>query len=48
MKIVHIFPGKVWGGAEQYVLDLGEALRKRGYEVSYVARPSKEVEDSLR
>ena len=48
MKIVHIFPGKVWGGAEQYVLDLGEALRKRGHEVSYVARPSKAVEDRLR
>ena len=25
MKIVQIFPGKVWGGAEQYVIDLGRA-----------------------
>lgn len=38
MKIVQIFPGKVWGGAEQYVLDLGQALAARGHEVIFMAR----------
>lgn len=38
-----IFPGKIWGGAEQYVLDLGENLRKAGHQVKYVARPSDAV-----
>lgn len=47
MKTVQIFPGKVWGGAEQYVLDLGTALETRGHEVTYVARPSKAVTDRL-
>lgn len=43
MKIVQIFPGKVWGGAEQYILDLGRALAARGHEVVYMARPSAAV-----
>lgn len=43
MTIVQIFPGKVWGGAEQYVLDLGNALSELGHEVKYVARPSEAV-----
>lgn len=47
MKIVQIFPGKVWGGAEQYVLDLGAAIMATGHEVSYVARPSKAVTSRL-
>lgn len=38
MKIVQIFPGKVWGGAEQYVLDLGRALQQRGHRVSFLCR----------
>lgn len=37
MKILQIFPGKVWGGAEQYVLDLGNALQARGHQMYYVA-----------
>lgn len=47
MKIIQIFPGKVWGGAEQYVIDLGEALKERGHEVVYVARRSRAVTDRL-
>lgn len=47
MKIIQIFPGKIWGGAEQYVLDLGEALKERGHEVVYVTRRSKAVTDRL-
>lgn len=38
MQIVHLFAGKVWGGAEQYVLDLGLAQRERGHHVSFVCR----------
>ena len=37
MRIVHIIPGKVWGGAEQYILDLTRHLRMRGHEVSLIA-----------
>lgn len=36
MNIVQIFPGKVWGGAEQYVLDLGRALEDQGHDVTYL------------
>lgn len=43
MTIVQIFPGKVWGGAEQYVLDLGNALSALGHNVKYIARPSQAV-----
>lgn len=43
MKILQIFAGKIWGGAEQYVLDLGEALAARGHEVRYAARDSRAV-----
>lgn len=48
MKIVQVFPGKVWGGAEQYVLDLGRELAARGNSVSYVARDSAVVASHLR
>ncbi|MCM1349225.1 MAG: glycosyltransferase family 4 protein [Firmicutes bacterium] len=47
MKIVEIFPGRVWGGAEQYVLELGNALTVRGHSVAYVARPSRAVTGRL-
>ena len=47
MTIVQIFPGKVWGGAEQYVLDLGRALTQKGHNVKYVARPSAAVMSRL-
>lgn len=38
MNIIQIFPGKIWGGAEQYVLDLGKALSAKGNRISYIAR----------
>ena len=38
MNIVQVFPGKIWGGAEQYILDLGKALTARGHNVSYLSR----------
>ena len=37
MNIIQIFPGKVWGGAEQYILDLGTALEKQGNHIHYFA-----------
>lgn len=43
MKIIQVFPGKVWGGAEQYVLDLGKALALKGHEVMYITRRSNAV-----
>lgn len=43
MRILQIFPGKVWGGAEQYVLDLSHHLEQAGHSVTYVARKSQAV-----
>lgn len=43
MKIIEIIPGKVWGGAEQYILDLGRALTARGHEVEYLCRQAEAV-----
>lgn len=48
MKIVQIFPGKIWGGAEQYVLDLGRELSARGHNVTYVSRNSTAVISNLK
>ena len=47
MKIIHIIPGKVWGGAEQYIIDLGEALGNMGHEVFYITRKAKAVTQRL-
>lgn len=47
MKIIHIIPGKVWGGAEQYIIDLGEALRNMGHEVFYISRKAEVVTKRL-
>lgn len=47
MKIVQIFPGKVWGGAEQYILDLGHALESAGHDVIYVCRAAAPVTSRL-
>ncbi|MCM1292551.1 MAG: glycosyltransferase family 4 protein [Bacteroides sp.] len=41
--MAQIFPGKVWGGAEQYVLDLGRALVAQGHEVEYYCLDSAPV-----
>lgn len=43
MRILQIFPGKVWGGAEQFVLNLGLALRDKGHEVEFLVRRSDAV-----
>ena len=37
MNIIQIFPGKIWGGAEQFILDLGTALCEKGHNVSYLS-----------
>ncbi len=47
MKILLVFPGKVWGGAEQVVLDMGEALSMAGHTVRYVARDKKAIREKL-
>lgn len=48
MKIMQIFPGKVWGGAEQYVLDLSKALQSRGHQVMFLTRDSRAVTSRLK
>lgn len=47
MNIVQIFPGKIWGGAEQYITDLGTELTARSHNVSYVSRQSEPVVSHL-
>lgn len=48
MKILQIIPGKIWGGAEQYIVDLGRGLASRGHEVIYVAHNRPAVTNQLR
>lgn len=43
MKIMQIMPGRVWGGAEQVILDLSKALSERGHEVIVYVRRSPAV-----
>lgn len=47
MKIIQVFPGKVWGGAEQFVLDLGQTLSRQGHNVIYLTRDRKAVTERL-
>jgi len=47
MNIIQILPGKIWGGAEQYIIDLGGALRKKGENVFYISRKSEAVRERL-
>ncbi len=47
MNILQVLPGKVWGGAEQYVLDLGTELMNRGHKVTFVARHALAITDRL-
>lgn len=47
MRIIQIMPGKVWGGAEQYILDLSKALRAAGNEVEIYVRKSRAVVDRM-
>ena len=48
MNIMHFLPGKIWGGAEQYALDLGEALKSKGHKVSYLSYPSNAVMNRMK
>ena len=38
MRIIHLVSNRVWGGGEQYVLDLATEFAARGCKVSIVAR----------
>ena len=38
MKIIHLGSNKVWGGGEQYVLDLATTFAAKGNDVSIVSR----------
>lgn len=38
MKIIHLVSNKVWGGGEQYVLDLATTFAAKGNDVSIVSR----------
>lgn len=38
MRIIHLVSNKVWGGGEQYVLDLATAFAAKGNEVTIVSR----------
>ena len=38
MKIIHLVSNKVWGGGEQYVLDLATEFASRGDDVTIVSR----------
>lgn len=48
MKILQILPGKIWGGAEQYVVDLGRCLESHGHRVTYACRDVPAVTSQLR
>ncbi|MBD5333792.1 MAG: glycosyltransferase family 4 protein [Duncaniella sp.] len=48
MNIVQVFPGKIWGGAEQYILDLSTALTAQGHSLTYVTRDSEAVGSRLK
>ncbi|MDE7396757.1 MAG: glycosyltransferase, partial [Muribaculum sp.] len=38
MNILQIYPGKVWGGAEQYILNLIKSLEQRGHDIYTLCR----------
>ncbi|MDE6370602.1 MAG: glycosyltransferase family 4 protein [Duncaniella sp.] len=47
MRILQIIPGKIWGGAEQYIVDLSQELVRRGHEVDFVAYDVPAVTEQL-
>lgn len=47
MKIIHLVSNKVWGGGEQYVLDLTHHLLAEGREVEMVCRPFAAVTERM-
>ena len=44
LNIVHLVSNRVWGGGEQYVLDLCRALEADGHSVAVVTRGYKDVD----
>lgn len=44
LNIVHLVSNRVWGGGEQYVLDLCRALESDGHSVAVVTRGYKDVD----
>lgn len=48
MRILQIIPGKIWGGAEQYIVDLSKALIERGNTVDYVCHDRDAVTSQLK
>lgn len=48
MKVLQIIPGKIWGGAEQYIIDLGRELEARGHEVDFLAHDKEAVTSQLK
>lgn len=47
MKILQIIPGKIWGGAEQYIVDLANELQRRGHSVDFLAYDRETVTSQL-
>ncbi len=45
MNILQIYPGKVWGGAEQYILNLIKSLEQRGHNIYTLCRGDGIVKD---
>lgn len=44
VNVVHLVSNRVWGGGEQYVLDLCKALRDNGHSVAVVTRGKSAVD----
>lgn len=47
MKILQVFPGRVWGGAEQFILDMGNTFENAYNEVRYMAYDESAVSSRL-
>ena len=47
MKVLQIIPGKIWGGAEQYIVDLSRELESRGHKVDFLAHDRPAVTSQL-
>lgn len=47
MKILQIIPGKIWGGAEQYIVDLSRELQARGHVVKFLVHDKEAVTSQL-
>lgn len=48
MRILQVIPGKIWGGAEQYIVDLGSGLKIRGHEIIYACYDIESVTSRLK